>query len=82
MQIARCTLYSLAAINFVHMVRSLECLYVPLSEGMHVTSSVEELERLVAGAPALVSVCVSAWVMQHVKRMEWRAGLCYMPQLN
>jgi len=66
----------LVAIHLVHLVRSLECLYVSLSEGAHVPSLIEELERLVAGAPALVSVCVSSWMVQHMKEMELRAGLC------
>ena len=63
--------HSLVAINLIHMVRSLERLYVNLREGMHVTYWVEELERLVAEASFLVSMCISPWMAQHLKGEEW-----------
>ncbi len=74
--------HSLTATNLVHLVRTLECLYLSLKEGEHATSWVEELERLVAEAPVLVSVCVSPWMMQYLTRKEWCSGLHYITTSN
>ena len=62
---------SLLASELVHLVRPVECLYVSLSEGMRATSWVEELERVIAEAPSLVSVCVSPWMVQYLIGEEW-----------
>jgi len=67
--------HSLVAISLVHMVRSLERLHVSLSEGMHDTCWVEELEQLAAEAPSLVSVCVDPWMAQCLKEKEWCTSL-------
>lgn len=67
--------YSLMAINSMHMVRSLECLYVSLSGEMHVASWVEELERVVAVAPSLIRLYINPWMAQYLKGKEWRTGL-------
>ena len=64
-------LHSLVASQLVHLVRSLERLYVSLSEGMRAASWVEELERVIAEAPSLVSVCVSPWMVQCLIGKEW-----------
>jgi hypothetical protein len=65
--------HSLVASNLVHLVGSLERLCVSFSNDMHKTSWVEELERLVAQAPLLVSVWVSPWMAQYLRGKEW----CY-----
>lgn len=67
--------HSLTATNLVHLVRTLECLYLSLKEGEHATSWVEELERLVAEAPVLASICISPWMMQYLTGKEWRTRL-------
>jgi hypothetical protein len=67
--------HSLGATNLVHLVRKLECLCLSLKEGERATFWVKELERLVAVAPVLVSVCVSPWMMQDIKGEEWITGL-------
>src|SRR5258706_5313622 len=74
--------HSLTATNLVHLVRTLECLYLSLKEGEHAASWVEELERLVAEAPVLVSVCVSPWMTQYRTGKEWRTGLHYITDSN
>jgi hypothetical protein len=63
--------HSLVASNLMHLVGSLERLCVSFSEGIHGTSWVEELERLIAEAPSLVSVWVSPWVVQYLIGKEW-----------
>ena len=65
------TRHSLVASKLVHLVGSLECLCVSLNQGMYATSWVEELERVVAEAPSLVRVCVSAWMVRSLKGKEW-----------
>ena len=67
--------HSLAAPNLVHMVWTLERLCVSLSEEMHETSWVEELEQLVARAPSLSSVLVSPWMVRHLAGKEWHIKL-------
>ena len=67
--------HSLVAINLVHMVQSLERLHVSLSEGMHDTCWVEELEQLAAEAPSLVSVCIDPWMAQCLKEKGWCTSL-------
>jgi hypothetical protein len=68
-------LHSLVASDLVHLVRSLERLYVSLCEGVHVASWVEELERLVGEAPSPIRVCVSPWMVQYLRREAWCAQL-------
>jgi hypothetical protein len=63
--------HSLVASNLVRFVGSLERLCVSFSNEMHETSWVEELERLVAEAPSLVSVWVSPWMVQYLIGKEW-----------
>jgi len=63
--------HSLVASKLVHLVRSLECLCVSLSQGTNATSWVEELERVIAEAPSLVSVCVSPWMTRCLIGKEW-----------
>ena len=70
--------HPLVASNLVHMAWSLERLRVSFSGVMHETSWVEELEQLIAGAPFLVSVWVSAWMVQHLTGMEWHTKLHVM----
>ena len=70
--------HSLVASNLVHMAWSLERLRVSFSEVIHETSWVEELEQLIAGAPSLVSVGVSAWMVQHLTGKEWHTKLRVM----
>jgi hypothetical protein len=67
--------HSLVASNLVHLVGSLECLCVSYSEEIHGTSWVEELDRLIAEAPLLISVWVSAWVVRYLIGKEWRYKL-------
>lgn len=67
--------HSLTAIKLMHLVRTVECLYVSLNEGEYATGWVGELGRLLAEAPVLVSVCVSPWMVQHMKEEEWFTGL-------
>ena len=71
-------MHSLVASKLVHLVRSLEHLYVSLSQGMHATSWVEELERVVAVAPSLVSVYVNSWMAQCFIGKEWGATKLYV----
>jgi hypothetical protein len=63
--------HSLVASKLVHLVGSLERLCVSFSEGIHETSWVEELERLIAKAPPLVSVSVSPWMLRCMVGKEW-----------
>ena len=67
--------HSFTATNLVHLVRTLECLYLALNEEECATDWVGELGRLVAEAPVLVNVCVSPWMVQHMKGEEWFIGL-------
>jgi hypothetical protein len=67
--------HSLVASNLVHLVRSLERLCVSFSEDIHETSWVEELERLIADAPLLVSVWVSPWMVRCMIGKEWRSKI-------
>jgi len=57
--------------NLVHLVRSLEHFRVSLIQETHATSWVEELERVIAEAPSLVSVCVSPWMARCLIGKEW-----------
>ena len=70
--------HSLVASNLVHMARSLERLCVSFNEEMSSPFLVEELERLIAEAPSLVSVWVSPWMVRHLTGKEWRAKLHVM----
>jgi hypothetical protein len=70
--------HSLIASNLVHLVGSLERLCVSLNEDMHETFWVEELERLIAKAPPLVSVWVSPWMVRCMVGKEWRSKLHVM----
>jgi len=63
--------HSLVASHLVHMVGLLERLCVSFNKDMHETSWVEELERLIAEAPPLVSVWVSPWMARCVIGKEW-----------
>jgi len=67
--------HPLVASNLVHLVGSLEHLCVSFGEGMHDTSWVEDLERLIAEAPPLVNVWVSPWMMQCVIGKAWSSKL-------
>jgi len=67
--------HSLIASNLVHLVGSLKCLCVSCSEEVDGTSWYEDLERLIAEAPSLVSVRVSPWMVQYLTGEEWRAKL-------
>jgi len=62
---------SLLASNLVHFVGSLERLSVSFGEDLHGTSWDEELDRLIAEAPSLVSVWVSHWMVQYLMGKEW-----------
>src|SRR5258706_7369836 len=57
--------------NLVHLVRSLQHFRVSLIQETHATSWVEELERVIAEAPSLVSVCVSPWMARCLIGKEW-----------
>ena len=70
--------HSLVASNLVHMAWSLERLCVSFDEEMSEPFSFEELERLIAEAPSLVSVRVSPWMVRHLTGKEWRAKLHVM----
>jgi hypothetical protein len=63
--------HPLVASNLVHLVASLEHLCVSFSEEIHGTSWVEELERVIAEAPSLVSVWVSPWMVRHLIGKAW-----------
>jgi hypothetical protein len=63
--------HSLVASNLVHLVASLERLCVSFREGIHRTYWIEELERLIAEAPSLVSVWVSPWMVQYLIGKAW-----------
>jgi len=63
--------HSLLASNLMHLVGSLERLSVSFGEDLHGTSWDEELERLIAEAPSLVSVWVSPWMVQYLMGNEW-----------
>jgi len=63
--------HSLVASNLFHFVGSLECLSVPFGGDIHRTSWDEELERLIAGAPSLVSVWVSPWMVEDLMGKAW-----------
>jgi len=67
--------HSLVASNLVHFVGTLERLCVSFSEEVHGTSWYEDLERLIAEAPSLVSVGVSPWMVQYLIGEELRAKL-------
>jgi len=67
--------HSLLASNLMHFVGSLERLglwFIPESDGI---SWDEELERLIAEAPSLVSVWVDPWMVQYLMGKEWCAKL-------
>jgi len=70
--------HSLVASHLVHLIRSLENLYVSLSEEVHAMSWVEELERLIAEAPSLVCVCASPWMVRYLTGKAWCAKLRVM----
>ena len=76
------TRHSLVASKLVHLVGSLECLRAPLKQGMHATSWVGELERVIAEAPSLVSVCVSAWMVRFLKGKEWGTAKLHVTDLR
>jgi hypothetical protein len=59
----------------VHLVRSLEYLYLSLRKGRDTTCWFEHLERLVDEAPSLVNVRVSPWMALYLKQKEWRPWL-------
>ena len=63
--------HSLVASQLVHLVRSLERLYVSISQVIRATPWVEELERVIAEAPSLVCVCVRPWMVQYLIGKEW-----------
>jgi len=75
-------LHSLVASKLVHLVRSLESLCVSLSQGMYTTSWVEELERVTAEAPSLVSVCVSPWMVQCLIGKGWCTAKLHVTDLK
>jgi len=67
---------SLVASNLMHLIgSSLERLRMSFSKEMQETSWVEELERLIAEAPPLISVWVSPWMVRCVIGKEWRSKL-------
>jgi hypothetical protein len=61
----------LVASNQVQLVVSLEHLCVSFSEEIHGTSWVEELERVIAEAPSLISVWVSPWMVRYLIGKVW-----------
>jgi len=67
--------HSLSASHLVHFVGSLEHLSVSFGEELHGTSWDEELERVIAEAPLLVSVWVCPWMVQYLMGKEWCAKL-------
>jgi len=67
--------HTLRASHLVHFVGSLERLSVSFGEELHGISWDEELERVIAKAPLLVSVWVSPWMVQYLMGKEWCAKL-------
>jgi len=74
--------HSLVASMLVHLVRSLECLSVLFIQGMPATSWVEELERVIAEAPSLVSVCVRPWMARCLIGKEWGTTTLHVADLE
>ena len=74
--------HSLVASMLVHLVRSLECLSVSLIQSTPTTSWVKELERVIAEAPSLVSVCVSPWMARCLIGKEWGTTKLHVADLE
>ena len=85
-------LHSLDASKLVHLVRSLERLCVSLSQGTQFTSWVlqethavpwvEELEKVIAEAPSLVSMCVRPWMAGCLIGKKWFKTKLHVPDLK